>query len=45
MIGEPMNFVHTAHVGAREMGGDYASVSVHLWEKQNLPSVTSTAGS
>ncbi|NXW83157.1 C4S2B protein, partial [Alopecoenas beccarii] len=27
MIGEPMNFVHTAHVGAREMNGDYSSVS------------------
>ncbi|XP_041895697.1 signal peptide peptidase-like 2A isoform X5 [Corvus kubaryi] len=27
MIGEPMNFVHTAHVGAREMSGDYSSVA------------------
>ncbi|NXE87114.1 C4S2C protein, partial [Menura novaehollandiae] len=27
MIGEPMNFVHTAHVGAREMSSDYSSVS------------------
>ncbi|NWH82008.1 C4S2C protein, partial [Piaya cayana] len=27
MIGEPMNFVHTAHVGAGEMSSDYASVS------------------
>lgn len=26
MIGEPMNFVHTAHVGAREMSSDYSSV-------------------
>ncbi|NXS99517.1 C4S2C protein, partial [Jacana jacana] len=25
MIGEPMNFVHTAHVGAREMSSDYSS--------------------
>uniref|UniRef100_A0A8C3DZ60 Uncharacterized protein n=2 Tax=Corvoidea TaxID=192204 RepID=A0A8C3DZ60_CORMO len=37
MIGEPMNFVHTAHVGAREMSGDYSSVSVHLWEKHKSP--------
>ncbi|NXD06316.1 C4S2B protein, partial [Nothocercus nigrocapillus] len=27
MIGEPMNFVHTAHVGAREMSSGFPSVS------------------
>lgn len=32
-----MNFVHTAHVGAREMNGDYSSVSVQLWDKQESP--------
>lgn len=37
MIGEPMNFVHTAHVGAREMSSDYSSVSVHLWEQHRSP--------
>lgn len=37
MIGEPMNFVHTAHVGAREMSSDYLSVSVHLFNKQKSP--------
>uniref|UniRef100_A0A8B9MQP2 CRIB domain-containing protein n=2 Tax=Accipitrinae TaxID=8955 RepID=A0A8B9MQP2_9AVES len=37
MIGEPMNFVHTAHIGAREMSSDYSSVSVHLLDKQKSP--------
>ncbi|XP_065589980.1 CDC42 small effector protein 2-B-like isoform X1 [Cyrtonyx montezumae] len=31
MIGEPMNFVHNAHVGIREMSSDFSSVSAHPW--------------
>lgn len=44
MIGEPMNFVHTAHVGAREMSGDYSSaVSIqdHMKSKGGYTNGTS----
>ncbi|KAM6246190.1 uncharacterized protein M6G45_010471, partial [Spheniscus humboldti] len=44
MIGEPMNFVHTAHVGAREMSSDYSSaVSIqdHMKSKGGYTNGTS----
>lgn len=44
MIGEPMNFVHTAHIGAREMSSDYSSaVSIqdHMKSKGGYTNGTS----
>ncbi|XP_041324959.1 CDC42 small effector protein 2-B-like isoform X1 [Pyrgilauda ruficollis] len=44
MIGEPMNFVHTAHVGARDMSSDYSSaVSIqdHMKSKGGYTNGTS----
>ncbi|KAM9375017.1 CDC42 small effector protein 2-B-like [Phaethornis superciliosus] len=44
MIGEPMNFVHTAHVGAGEMSSDFSStVSIqdHMKSKGGYTSGTS----
>ncbi|KAJ7409458.1 hypothetical protein WISP_114773 [Willisornis vidua] len=44
MIGEPMNFVHTAHVGARDMSSDYTSaVSIqdHMKSKGGYTNGTS----
>ncbi|KAF2977746.1 hypothetical protein EK904_007714 [Melospiza melodia maxima] len=44
MIGEPMNFVHTAHVGAGEMSSDYSSaVSIqdHMKSKGGYTNGTS----
>uniref|UniRef100_A0A8C2UFB5 CRIB domain-containing protein n=1 Tax=Coturnix japonica TaxID=93934 RepID=A0A8C2UFB5_COTJA len=44
MIGEPMNFVHNAHVGIREMSGDFSSVSAHSWVSRDLTSAACIAG-
>lgn len=46
MIGEPMNFVHNAHVGIREMSSDFSSaVSIqdHMKSKGGYTNGTSTA--
>lgn len=44
MIGEPMNFVHTAHVGAGEMSSDYSSamsIQDHMKSKGGYTNGTS----
>nr|XP_047927883.1 CDC42 small effector protein 2-B-like isoform X1 [Anser cygnoides] len=44
MIGEPMNFVHNAHVGTREMSSDFsstASIQDHMKSKGGYTNGTS----
>ncbi|XP_009938562.1 CDC42 small effector protein 2-B-like [Opisthocomus hoazin] len=46
MIGEPMNFVHTAHVGAGEMSSDCSSalsIQDHMKSKGGYTNGTSAA--